>query len=292
MVGHTHEDVDAMFGNFSESLMHHPVYTLPELMALLMGARTPSPVPFFVQEVPDFKMFVDPFILKGGDKLVGHASPRLFRLYVRLDGMPCMQFKRRTVDKLPWEPSEGVEMWGWTSDGRPNLPFGVPKRLQMLDVARLDEVRDGLGKFIKFFKVINGRTVEESTKIRWEGLVKYWSRINDMLELGKVQYWAEDGDNLVHGFWPVTNWRDTVPRNYRNVACELEAAIEYVGPLKNKPPQPYNPRSDIVIGHFVLVRPDIEDLDTYPIHMGQVVSDVEEGRINEHGQLEHVCNVE
>src|SRR5450759_4357477 len=32
IVGHTHEDVDAMFGHFSEALKHSPVYTLSTLM--------------------------------------------------------------------------------------------------------------------------------------------------------------------------------------------------------------------------------------------------------------------
>lgn len=45
MVGHTHEDVDAMFGHFSETLMHNPTWTLPDLMSLLMKARSPSVVP-------------------------------------------------------------------------------------------------------------------------------------------------------------------------------------------------------------------------------------------------------
>ena len=78
MVGHTHEDVDAMFGHFSEALMHNQAYTLPDLMDLLMRSRKPSPVPHFVQEIPDFKSYVEPFLLKGRDQLVGHKKPRLF----------------------------------------------------------------------------------------------------------------------------------------------------------------------------------------------------------------------
>ena len=98
MVGHTHEDVDAMFGHFSERLMHHPAYTLPDLMALLMKARKPNPIPHFVQEVPDFKSYLEPFLLSGRDTLVGHLKPRLFKFYVRSDGMPCFQYKLRSMD--------------------------------------------------------------------------------------------------------------------------------------------------------------------------------------------------
>jgi hypothetical protein len=78
MVGHTHEDVAAMFGHMSESLMHHPAWILPKFMALLMKAKKPNPVPHFVQEVPDFKTDMELFMLKGSDSLVGHLKPRLF----------------------------------------------------------------------------------------------------------------------------------------------------------------------------------------------------------------------
>lgn len=78
MVGHTHEDVDAMFGNFSECLMRHPAYSLPDLMSLLMSAKIPNPVPCFVQEVPDFKGYLRPFIPKGSKMLKGHKKPRMF----------------------------------------------------------------------------------------------------------------------------------------------------------------------------------------------------------------------
>ncbi|CAM6123715.1 unnamed protein product [Calypogeia fissa] len=78
MVGHTHKDVDAMFGHFSEKLMHKPTHTFVELVEVLMSARNKNAALFFVQEVPDFKQFVDPFLLKGQDKLVGHGYPRFF----------------------------------------------------------------------------------------------------------------------------------------------------------------------------------------------------------------------
>jgi hypothetical protein len=81
--GHTHEDVDAMFGHFLEALKHNPVYTLSMLMDLCMRSRKPNPVPHFVQEVPDFKSYVDAFLLKGAERLVGHKKPRLFRFYLR-----------------------------------------------------------------------------------------------------------------------------------------------------------------------------------------------------------------
>lgn len=289
MVGHTHEDVDAMFGHFSETLMHHPSYSLADLMSLLMRARTPNPVPHFVQEVPDFKSYLEPYLLKGGDALIGHLQPRLFRLYVRGDGMPCLQYKLKCQDD-DWVPREGIEMWSWTNN-HPKLPTGEPKRLPMIEMSMLEEVRQGLQKQVKFFDFVGTRTTSEEGKNRWAALVQYWNRIIHTLETEVVQYRSGD-DNLVHGFWPVSKWRDNVPLQYRNVACELDAKVAYVGPRKNKPREAFNPRVDIVKGNYVLVRPDTNDLEVYPIYLGKVISEVEEGEVNDNDQLEHVCSVE
>lgn len=106
-----------------------------------------------------------------------------------------------------------------------------------------------------------------------------------------VQYLPGDGDDLVHGFWPISKWRDHVPTQYRNVACELEAKEDYVGPQKDKPREAFNPRSDICKDHFVLVRPHTKDLAKYPIYLGKFVSEVMEGGLNKHEQLELVCMV-
>lgn len=161
MVGHTHEDVDAMFGHFSELLMRHPTYTLPELMALLMKARKPNPIPHFVQEVPDFKTYLEPYILTGPNALVGHLKPRLFRFYVRSDGMPCFQYKLKSMDAI-WQPEEGIEMWSWTIDKHPNLPIGIPKRLPMMEMKIVDLVKEGLKKHVFFFRLVQRRNVEEA----------------------------------------------------------------------------------------------------------------------------------
>jgi hypothetical protein len=290
MVGHTHEDVDAMFGHFSELLMRVPVYTLPDLMSLLMRARTPNPVPHFVQEVPNFKSFLDPFLLKGQDALVGHLKPRLFRLYVRDDGMPCLQYKMKSMDMV-WMPPEGIEMWSWTNDKRPNLPIGVPKRLPMTDIKMLDMVQDGLQKHITFFRQIH-RRIEPRGKIAFQKCIDYWVDILGLLEKEKVQYRIEDGVELMHGFWPVSKWRDNVPIQFREMACDLDPEVNYVGPQRDRPRASFHPRVDIKKGDFILQRPDTDDLSTYPVHMGLVVSDgVEEGSLNAENKLEHVCEV-
>ncbi|CAM6127292.1 unnamed protein product [Calypogeia fissa] len=291
MVGHTHEDVDAMFGHFSESLMRSPAYTLPHLMSLLMKARKPNPVPHFLQEVPDFKSYLKGFLLTGSDKLVGHLKPRQFRFYVRDDKMPCLQYKMKSDDE-GWLPKEGIEMWGWTDDHSPKLPAGVPKRLPMSPMKMLTEVQTGPEKYVEFFQGVHDGILEETSKRSWALLVEYWSTIVDTLKTKDVQYRPNQLDTLVHGFWPVSTWRHHVQPEYRTVACALEVEVDYVGPQKDKPAQAFHPRIDVAKGHFVLVRPDDADLNTYPVHMGLVVTDVQEGGLNEENEVEHMCDIE
>ena len=46
------------------------------------------------EEVPDLKVFIKPFIRKGGDCLVGHTKTQQFRFYMCDDDIPTMQFSK------------------------------------------------------------------------------------------------------------------------------------------------------------------------------------------------------
>ena len=43
-----------------------------------------------IEEVPNFKKFIKPFVLKGGDNLVGHTKAQQFWFHIRDDGLPAM----------------------------------------------------------------------------------------------------------------------------------------------------------------------------------------------------------
>lgn len=205
--------------------------------------------------------------------------------------MPCFQYKLKSNDDVPWLPKEGIEMWSWKNDGCPNLPTGMPKRLPMTEMSMLGDVCKGLEKHLSFFELIQRRSATRELKEPWERLIIYWKAIINTLEKEVVEYRPEDGPTLVQGFWPRTNWKENVPMIFRNVACELEAQESYVGAQKDKPLQSFDPRIDVGKGDFILQRPDTNDLKTYPVHMGQVVSDVREGGLNVEKKVQHVCDV-
>ncbi|KAL3695807.1 hypothetical protein R1sor_009883 [Riccia sorocarpa] len=59
MVGHTHEDVDALFSKVSAQTINKDVLTLPALMAEIWDSETMHPVPLLLEEVADYKSYVD-----------------------------------------------------------------------------------------------------------------------------------------------------------------------------------------------------------------------------------------
>ena len=93
MVGHTYDDIDASFGRWSMNSHKEDSPTIPLLMKSYMDLENVPVIPHMIEEVPNFKAFIKPYMLKGGDRLVGHTKAQQFRFYIRDDGLPAMQFK-------------------------------------------------------------------------------------------------------------------------------------------------------------------------------------------------------
>ena len=75
MVDHTPEDVDAMFSRFSKRLRSSCVFTFCQLMDAFIESSCFSPIPYLMQEIPDFKSFIKGYICDGADAFVGHKKP-------------------------------------------------------------------------------------------------------------------------------------------------------------------------------------------------------------------------
>ena len=59
LVGHTHEDMDTMFGRWSHRLRENDYPTLPMLMKLFVDVESELVTPHLIEEVPNFKAFID-----------------------------------------------------------------------------------------------------------------------------------------------------------------------------------------------------------------------------------------
>ena len=90
MVGHTHDDIDASFGCWSKKLHEEDFPTIPLLMKSYMDLDNVPVIPHMIEEVPNFKAFIKPYMLKGEDRLVGHTKIQQLCFYMRIDGVPAM----------------------------------------------------------------------------------------------------------------------------------------------------------------------------------------------------------
>ena len=110
MVGHTYDDIDALFGRWSMKLHEVDYPIIPLLMKSYMNLDNVPVIPHLIEEVSDFKTFIKLFIFKGGDRLVGYTKAQQFQFYMCDDGLPAMQFK--VLCTFPnWGPEEGILIW-------------------------------------------------------------------------------------------------------------------------------------------------------------------------------------
>ena len=74
LVGHTHDDIDALFGRWSMALRKESFPTVPLFMKSFMKNETVPTIPHLIQEVPAFKKFIADWILDGEESLMGNTK--------------------------------------------------------------------------------------------------------------------------------------------------------------------------------------------------------------------------
>jgi hypothetical protein len=74
LVGHTHNDIDALFGRSSMKLKKHDYSTIPLFMKSFMDVESLLVILHLIEEVPDFRGFIDSCICKKEDVLEGHTT--------------------------------------------------------------------------------------------------------------------------------------------------------------------------------------------------------------------------
>ena len=63
LFGHTHDDIDALFGRWSMALRKESFPTIPLLVKSFMKNEIVPTIPYLIQEVPDSKNFIANWIL-------------------------------------------------------------------------------------------------------------------------------------------------------------------------------------------------------------------------------------
>ena len=106
IVGHTHDDIDALFGRWSYKLRGSDYPTLPLLMKSFMDTGSQPVIPHPIEEVPDFKKFVEGYLCTRRDALARHTNAQQFKFYRNGNGWPLMQYKLLCTNSK-WLPREG-----------------------------------------------------------------------------------------------------------------------------------------------------------------------------------------
>ncbi|KAL3698009.1 hypothetical protein R1sor_012085 [Riccia sorocarpa] len=154
MVGHTHEDVDALFSKVSAQTMHKDVLSLPALMVEIWDSEIMHPVPILLEEVADYKSYVHGFL----KPLEGHSKPLGFR-FSMVNNVPVYRYQRR-VDR-PWISEAGISLWKKV-DGRYTVPDGEPMALKLPSShPRLGEISPFISNLTDFLRTTYRDTTSE-----------------------------------------------------------------------------------------------------------------------------------
>ena len=90
IVGHTHDDIDVLFGRWSYKLKRTDYPTLPLLKKSFMDTESRPIILHLIEEVLDFKKFVEGYLCTRRDALARHTNAQQFKFYQNGNGWPLM----------------------------------------------------------------------------------------------------------------------------------------------------------------------------------------------------------
>ncbi|KAL3694843.1 hypothetical protein R1sor_008494 [Riccia sorocarpa] len=266
MVGHTHEDVDALFSKVSARTINKDVLTLPALMAEVWGSEAMHPVPMLLEEVADYKTYANECL----KPLIDHSQPIGFR-FSMADNVPVYRTQKE-VDG-PWMPEGGLCLWTKV-DGHILVPTGEPKALQLpTSHPRLGEVSPFIDNLVKYLRETYNDPTSEGYR-KYTPVVEYWKTLKQRL----TNIDSLPSDTLQTRFWPKTDHGTcfnplvvsgetavTAVISGDLVVDDLERELNeendvqlqhYVGDPTDRPKRVFVPLEDISEGKFVILRPN------------------------------------
>jgi len=270
IVGHTHDDIDALFGRWSMVLKKDNFPTLPMLMKSLMDVDSIPTIPHLIEEVPDFKGFMSGAFVDRGEILVGHTKPQQVKFYLDSNGIPVMKYKLLCTD-VEWlgEGGNGIKLWKEDDEGHSLWPRGEPLAVPPKPMKGLEDIQKGIAGFVKYWENLNNADVTGECRRRYEHVVRYWQHV-----LSALQEPLSSSPILKDGFWPTTRVEASPVDELGEDGEDLEEFGEdeaYVGPLSGRPEPSFRVGRDLYNGYFVAVRP--ADGATQPVWIARALSD-------------------
>ena len=177
IVGHTHDDIDALFGRWSMLLKKENFPTIPALMKSFMDVESIPTIPHLIEEVPDFKSFIEGAIVDKEEVLVGHTKPQQVKFYLDGTGCPRMKYKLFCTD-VEWlgEGGAGIKIWKEDAEGHSLWPRGEPMPVPQRTMRGVEDIERGIFGFVKYWEDLCNVDVTGEYRRRYEHLVQYWWR--------------------------------------------------------------------------------------------------------------------
>ena len=199
IIGHTHDDIDALFGRWSMALKKESFPTIPLLMKSFMDVEAVPTIPHLIEEVPNFKKLIEDGIGVGENALLTHTKAQQFKFYVDASGCPMIKYKVLYTDD-DWLPQDGgIKLWKDDLQGRAMWPRGFPIAVQPSSMRNIDEIKRRLQGFINHWEQLSHKDCTGEYRRRYKPLSYYWWGVKVALDV-PLQY----NGILRDGFWPTS----------------------------------------------------------------------------------------
>lgn len=143
LVGHTHDDIDALFRRWSMELQENDCSTIPLLMKSYMDPDEDPIIHGLIEEVLDFKEFVKPYISDWtyeGERISSYRGK---------NGNPLMQYKLQCMEEK-WLLEEGVQLWKVNLVGLAWIPSRIPEMVLPHSMKEHNNIVKGLNGNIQY----------------------------------------------------------------------------------------------------------------------------------------------
>jgi hypothetical protein len=215
-----------------------------------------------IEEVPNFKAFVDGYLCSGNDALQGHTNAQQFKFYKDDNGWPLMQYKIWCTDS-EWLPKENRGIWlsQETADGCLKVSSGSSVLLGSQRMRNFDEITKVLSGFVNLWDTMANEDISGEFR-RWnEPLSYYWRAVRYVM--------ASDisiSETLRGEFWPSSRFGLDVEDEFMDDDTVHEEYVEdalFVGRRRDRPAPSFRVGRDIYARYFIAVRSANGDLHPF-----------------------------
>ena len=135
MVGHTHEDIDGMFGCFSKKLKRQNATTMDELKDVLSASETyrnPVSTHIINDELIDVKSLLESHL----EPIQNHTQPHIYRFRKEMNGIVSVQYKWWSTTKTYHPEDKSLQILRPSILTAPKASLVMPS-FDHIDVKRL-----------------------------------------------------------------------------------------------------------------------------------------------------------